>query len=33
MAMNLYGGGREIERIMVTQETQRFLDRFKPPRE
>jgi hypothetical protein len=30
MTVNLYGGGREIERMMVTQETQEFLDRFGP---
>jgi hypothetical protein len=31
MIMNLYEGGHEIERTMVTQETQGFLDRFRPP--
>jgi hypothetical protein len=30
--MNLYGGGCEIERMMVTQEIQGFLDRFSTPR-
>jgi hypothetical protein len=30
VTMNLYGGSHEIERTMVTQETQEFLDRFRP---
>jgi hypothetical protein len=32
VTMISYGGGREIERTMVTQETQGFLDRFMHPR-
>jgi hypothetical protein len=28
----LYGGGHEIKKMMVTQELQEFLDRFRPPR-
>jgi hypothetical protein len=31
MTMNLYRGDREIEKTMITQETQGFLDRFRPP--
>jgi hypothetical protein len=29
MTMILYGGDREIERTMVTQEMQEFVDRFR----
>jgi hypothetical protein len=31
VTMNLYRGGREIERTMVIHEKQGFLDRSEPP--
>jgi hypothetical protein len=30
MTMNLYGGGQKIEIMMIAQETQGFLGRFRP---